>query len=93
MGEAVSQPVSGKAVVYPARGGYDLIRVVERVVRAPAAGEVRIRVRAAAVNATDIVVRDSGRGVNLAAVPFLLAAGAMVAALALRRRTSSPSPS
>lgn len=62
VGKAAVEPVSGKAVVYTARGGYDVIRVVERVVRAPAADEVRIRVRAAAVNPTDIVVRDPGRG-------------------------------
>ncbi|MCW8087546.1 quinone oxidoreductase family protein [Sabulicella glaciei] len=61
-GEPVPQPVSGKAVIYTARGGYDVIRIIERTVRAPAAGEVRIRVQAAAVNPTDIVVRDPGRG-------------------------------
>jgi NADPH:quinone reductase len=60
--EAAPRPVSGKAIIYTGRGGYEVIEVVERTVRAPAAGEVRIGVKAAAVNPTDIVLRDPGRG-------------------------------
>ena len=60
--EATSGPLSGKAIIYTGRGGYDVIEIVDRTVRAPAADEVRISVKAAAVNPTDIVLRDPGRG-------------------------------
>jgi NADPH2:quinone reductase len=60
--EAAPGPVSGKAIIYTGRGGYEVIKVVDRTVRPPMANEVRIAVRAAAVNPTDIVLRDPGRG-------------------------------
>ena len=50
-----------RAVAIPAPGGPDVLEVIDRDVRAPGAGEVRIAVRAAAVNPTDIGLR--GRGV------------------------------
>ncbi len=59
---ATSKPLSGRAIIYTGRGGYEVIKVVERTVRAPVADEVRISVKAAAVNPTDIVLRDPGRG-------------------------------
>ncbi len=59
---ATSKPLSGKAIIYTGRGGYEVIEVVNRSVRAPITDEVRIRVKAAAVNPTDIVLRDPGRG-------------------------------
>ena len=46
------------AIVEP--GGPDVLRVVERDVREPAPGEVRLAVRAAAVNPTDIGMRLRG---------------------------------
>jgi len=46
------------AIVEP--GGPDVLRVVEREVREPGPGEVRIAVRAAAVNPTDIALRQRG---------------------------------
>ncbi len=55
------KPVTARAVGYTGRGGLDVIQIIERTVRAPAAGEVRIRVQAAAVNPTDIAWRDPGR--------------------------------
>jgi NADPH:quinone reductase-like Zn-dependent oxidoreductase len=41
-------------------GGPEVLRVIDRPVREPAAGEVRIRVRFAAVNPTDIATRMRG---------------------------------
>jgi NADPH2:quinone reductase len=54
--------VTAKAVVYRGRGAYVVISITERQVRAPRAGEVRIKVAAAAVNPTDILLRDPGLG-------------------------------
>lgn len=51
-----------KAVSYSGRGGYDVVGVSERSVRPAGQGEVRIRVSAAAVNPTDILLRDPGHG-------------------------------
>jgi NADPH2:quinone reductase len=48
----------GKAVTYTGLGGTEVIKVVEREVRAPVANEVRIEVKAAAVNPTDLLLRD-----------------------------------
>lgn len=52
----------GTAVTYSELGGYDVIGVSPRAVRAPEGDEVRIRVLAAGVNPTDILLRDPGLG-------------------------------
>lgn len=57
------QPRLSKAVTYLGLGGPEVIRVLERTVRAPLAGEVRIQVKAAGVNPTDILSRSPGYGV------------------------------
>jgi NADPH2:quinone reductase len=49
-----------KAIQYRGLGGYEVIEIGDRAVRAPGAGEVRINVKAAAVNPTDILLRDPG---------------------------------
>lgn len=46
------------AIVEP--GGPEVLRVIERDVRDPGPGEVRLAVRAAAVNPTDIALRQRG---------------------------------
>src|SRR5450755_2481826 len=56
--QSTNRPLAGKAVTYKGRGGPEVIEVVEREVRAPAANEVRIEVKAAAVNPTDLLLRD-----------------------------------
>ena len=58
--QSSNRPLAGKAVTYKALGGPEVIEYVERTVRAPAAGEVRIEVKAAAVNPADILFRDPG---------------------------------
>jgi NADPH:quinone reductase-like Zn-dependent oxidoreductase len=70
------QPVVGAAVIYTRKGGYDVIEVADRTVRVPSAGEVRISVKAAAVNPTDILLRDPAPGVEAwPIVPGVDAAG------------------
>jgi NADPH2:quinone reductase len=66
-----------RAVAIPAPGGPDVLTVVDRDVRAPQAGEVRVAVRAAAVNPTDIGLREHGAGQGLEPpwVPGMDAAG------------------
>jgi NADPH:quinone reductase-like Zn-dependent oxidoreductase len=51
-----------RAVGITAVGGYDMLSVIDRSVREPGPGEVRIAVRAAAVNPTDSALRTSGGG-------------------------------
>ncbi len=71
-----NQPLTGKAITYKGAGGYEVIEVLERSVRPPAADEVRIEVRAAAVNPTDIGLRERGAGDSSSlAVPGMDAAG------------------
>lgn len=76
----LAEPIKGKAVVYTAKGGPEVVNVMERVVRAPAEGEVRIAVKAAAVNPADIILRELGirpgmDGQEYPIVPGLDAAG------------------
>jgi NADPH:quinone reductase len=66
-----------RAVVITAPGGPEVLAVVDRDVREPGPGEVRIAVRAAAVNPTDIGLREHGAGQELAPpwIPGMDAAG------------------
>jgi NADPH:quinone reductase len=69
-------PLTSKAVTYKTLGGYEVIDFLERTVRAPAAGEVRIEVKAAAVNPADLMFRDPGYpGMTSNVVPGMDAAG------------------
>jgi NADPH:quinone reductase len=56
--QSSNRPLTSKAVTYKALGGPEVIEYVERTVRAPAAGEVRIEVKAAAVNPADLMFRS-----------------------------------
>jgi len=51
-----------RAVGITAPGGYEVLSVIDRPVREPGPGEVRIAVRAAAVNPTDSGLRARGGG-------------------------------
>jgi NADPH:quinone reductase-like Zn-dependent oxidoreductase len=51
---------AARAVGVPEPGGPEVLRVVERDVREPGRGEVRLAVRAAAVNPSDIGMRQRG---------------------------------
>lgn len=51
-----------RAVGIAAPGGYEVLSVIDRPVREPGPGEVRIAVRAAAVNPTDSGLRTRGGG-------------------------------
>ena len=76
-GGTVSESAAHRqSLTYKSLGGYEVIEFVERTVRAPAAGEVRIEVKAAAVNPTDILFREPGLA-NLTShiVPGMDAAG------------------
>src|SRR5246127_1604894 len=74
--QSSNRPLTSKAVTYKALGGPEVIQFVERTVRAPAAGEVRIEVKAAAVNPIDILFRDPGfANLNSNIVPGIDAAG------------------
>lgn len=53
---------SARAVGSSAPGGYEVLSVVTRPVREPGPNEVRIAVRAAAVNPSDSLLRKSGGG-------------------------------
>ena len=65
-----------KAVGIPEAGGPDVLRVIDYEPREPGAGEVRIAVSAAAVNPTDIDLRERGGGALPAPwVPGMDAAG------------------
>src|SRR6267378_1812156 len=73
---SANRSLTSKAVTYRGLGGYEVIEFVERTVRAPAAGEVRIEVKAAAVNPADILFRDPGwPNMTSNIVPGLDAAG------------------
>src|SRR5947199_232853 len=49
---------TGQAVVYTENGGPEVLRVVDRPVREPGPGEVRVRVHRAGVNPTDWKSRE-----------------------------------
>jgi len=67
---------TARAVGIVERGGPEVLRVVEHEVRDPEAGEVRISVKAAAVNPTDVALRQRGaEGLPLPWVPGMDAAG------------------
>ena len=73
---SANRSLTSKAVTYKSLGGYEVIEFVERTVRAPAAGEVRIEVKAAAVNPADLMFRDPGYpGMTSNVVPGMDAAG------------------
>src|SRR5207248_927830 len=64
--------VTGRAVVHSQNGGPEVLRVVDRPVREPGPGEVRVRVHRAGVNPTDWKSRQgdgSGRPVDPPQVP------------------------
>ena len=63
---SADKPIKGKAIIYTGLGGPEVIHVVEREVRPPGANEVRIEVKAAAVNPTDLLLRDPNFPPNLA---------------------------
>ncbi len=66
-----------RAIGITAPGGLEVLEVIDRPVRDPGGGEVRIAVRAAAVNPTDIGLRERGPGDDLPApwTPGMDAAG------------------
>jgi NADPH:quinone reductase-like Zn-dependent oxidoreductase len=66
-----------RAVAITAPGGPEVLDVIDRAVRAAGPGEVRIAVRAAAVNPTDIGLREHGGGGDLEPpwIPGMDAAG------------------
>ena len=65
-----------RAVSVPEPGGPEVLRVLEREVREPGPAEIRIAVRAAAVNPTDIGLRAAGaQGIDPPWVPGMDAAG------------------
>jgi len=67
---------TARAVVIPEPGGPEVLRVVEREVREPGEGEVRLAVRAAGVNPSDVAMRVRGvEGVPPPWIPGWDAAG------------------
>ncbi|WP_211269220.1 quinone oxidoreductase family protein [Saccharothrix syringae] len=68
-----------RAVGITERGGPEVLAVVDRDVREPGEGEVRIAVRAAAVNPTDIGLREVGADLPPPWVPGMDAAGVVEA--------------
>jgi NADPH:quinone reductase len=58
--QSARPPLTGNAITYQRPGSYEVITISERTVRAPGAGEVRIQVKGAAVNPTDIGLRERG---------------------------------
>ncbi|WP_277980536.1 quinone oxidoreductase family protein [Sphingomonas phyllosphaerae] len=76
----MTDTITAKAVLYSGNGDYDVMSVGDRPVRAPGLGEVRIRVAAATVNPTDILLRDPGQGsLKLPMTPGMDAAGTVEA--------------
>ena len=58
--QSAPRPLIGKAIIYRGPGGYEVIEISERTVRPPGVGEVRINVKATAVNPTDLGLRARG---------------------------------
>jgi len=58
--QSTHRPLTGRAITYKGPGGYEVIEIFERTVRSPGVGEVRISIKAAAVNPTDIGLRERG---------------------------------
>nr|WP_206640987.1 alcohol dehydrogenase catalytic domain-containing protein [Rhizobium leguminosarum] len=56
----MTEAIKGKAVTYARAGGEDVIAIAKRNVRAPGENEVRIKVKAAAISPTDILLREMG---------------------------------
>ncbi|HEY7173835.1 MAG TPA: alcohol dehydrogenase catalytic domain-containing protein, partial [Micromonosporaceae bacterium] len=50
---AAAVPATARAVVYTETGGPDVLRIVDRPVREPGPGEVRVRMHRSGVNPTD----------------------------------------
>jgi len=76
MTDPINPPLTGTVITFRQPGGYEVIEITERTVRPPAVGEVRIRVAAAAVNPTDIALRERGvPGQTWTLVPGMDAAG------------------
>jgi NADPH:quinone reductase-like Zn-dependent oxidoreductase len=68
--------LNGKAIIYEGLGGPEVIKVIEHNVRPPEAGEVRIKVKAAAVNPTDALLRKiENNMVKFPVIPGTDAAG------------------
>ncbi len=71
-----AEPITAKAVTYTTWGGPEVIVIADRVVRPPAPGEIRMAVKAAALNPTDVLLRDPGyRDAALPMTPGMDAAG------------------
>ena len=62
--------VKYKSVVVSARGGPEVIEIIEKELRAPGAGEVRVKILAAPVTQDDVAVRVGNRP-WLADLPFV----------------------
>ena len=76
MEHSAPRPLTGTAITYKRPGGYEVIEISQRTVRSPGVGEVRINVKAAAVNPTDIGLRERGiPGQDWTVVPGMDAAG------------------
>ena len=56
----LGRSLTAKAVAFDGPGGVEVVRVIDREVPPPAEGQVRIAVRAAAINPTDILLRQMG---------------------------------
>lgn len=81
-GEAMDLPETMRAIDPAERGGPEVLRIVERPVPAPGAGEVLIRVAAAGVNRPDVLQRVGLYPMPPGApsIPGLEVAGTVVAA-------------
>jgi NADPH:quinone reductase-like Zn-dependent oxidoreductase len=81
---------TARAVGIPEPGGPEVLRVIERDVREPGEGEVRIAVRAAAVNPSDTSTRE--RGVANVPPPWIAGWDASGVVESVGPGVSGPSP-